>query len=429
MEPAVAERLGGGLRVAVIALHHRIAAQHDLAEMPGVARHLDAGVVVDGRGLHHRHRDPGPRLQGGARLAFHAIPFRLPETFGDMTEGFGEAVDLGDVEAERLDRGERRGRRRCAGGEDLDHVVEGAAFLRLCVDDRIEDDRRAAEMRHPLVGNGSVDVPGGNVAAADERPAEKRDHPGVAPAVAVEERHDGQVHRAQNHAPAHHRAHGHQVGAAVVINDTLRPTRGARRVVERDRFPFVLGQDPWRARIAPGEEVLVFEVPARGGDPRLGVGHLDDLRCGAGHRLDRRFGERQEGRVHQHDLCLPVIEDVAHRIGIEPDVDRVEDRAGGGHAEVRFGLCGDVGQDRRHHVARSHPPQRKCRGEPAYPRMVLRIAAAHTAIDHGRLTGEVVGRAAKMRQGRQRHEVRAVLLQPRFVGQPAHGLLPVSPRR
>ena len=52
VQPAVAQRLGGGLRVVPVAGHHHVAADHDLADLAGRQRaalarrrpHLDAGA-------------------------------------------------------------------------------------------------------------------------------------------------------------------------------------------------------------------------------------------------------------------------------------------------------------------------------------------------------------------------------------------------
>jgi hypothetical protein len=73
------------------------------------------------------------------------------------------------------------------------------------------------------------------------------------------------------------------------------------------------------------------------------------------HLRDGGFGQRQEGRVAEQHLGLPVAEDIGHGIDIEPRVDRVQHRAAGGHAEMRLGLGGHVGQQGRHHVAGRDP--------------------------------------------------------------------------
>ena len=69
MEPAAREGLGGGGRVLEIALHHDVAAEHDLAEGLAVGRHGLHGLGVDHvEGFEHRiaHALPGllaPRIR------------------------------------------------------------------------------------------------------------------------------------------------------------------------------------------------------------------------------------------------------------------------------------------------------------------------------------------------------------------------------
>src|SRR3979411_1625915 len=48
-----------------------------------------------------------------------------------------------------------------------------------------------------------------------------------------------------------------EIGAAMVIDDTLGVARGAGRVVERDRVPFIRRVHPFEFRVAAGDELLV----------------------------------------------------------------------------------------------------------------------------------------------------------------------------
>ena len=49
-----------------------------------------------------------------------------------------------------------------------------------------------------------------------------------------------------------------------------------------------------------------------------------------------------------------MIENIGNCVHFEPCVDRVEHRAAGGHTKMRFGLCGQVGDQRSDDVTRGN---------------------------------------------------------------------------
>ena len=175
---------------------------HDLAQCDGIARDLVQGLVQDGDLLHEGHQHAGARLDGGPLVLRQGVEPLMPGAFGGGAIGFRQPVDLGDVEAQRFDCCQRRGRGRSAGGDHLDDVIEGQAVGLVGVDDGLQHDRCAPEMCRALVGDGTVDTGGGDVAQADHRAAHQRDHPRVAPGIAMEHRHNGQVARIERHPPA-----------------------------------------------------------------------------------------------------------------------------------------------------------------------------------------------------------------------------------
>ena len=370
-----------------------------------------------------RHGDALAGLDRGAFRPAQAFPLRAPGAFGGGAVGLGQAVDLGDVEAHRFDLGERRWGGGRAGGEDLDGLIEAAALVGRRVDQHVEHDGGAAEMGHALVGDGVEDGRGGDVAAADQPAADHRHHPGVAPAVAVEQRHDGEIAGPQHHAPADHLAHRVQVGAAVVIDDALGPARGAGGVVERDAFPFVLRHDPVEGGVGGGEHVLVGRVACGGGVAAVGVGHLDQERFGGIHLSDGGLGEGDELGISQDNLRAAVGEDIGDGVGFEPRVDRVEDRAAGGHAEMRLGLGGQVGDEGGHHVARPHAFRGKRGREAGHAVGIFRVGLAVRAIDDGKFVRIDARGAAQGRERGQRDVICGRTLQPRLICHPAHRTL------
>ena len=199
----------------------------------------------------------------------------------------------------------------------------------------------------------------------------------------------------QCHLPTDRRAHGHQVRAAMVANHALRPPRGARGIVQRKAFPFVLWHLPVISGVSPGQHVLVDRMPPRGGPAVRGVGHLDDVQIGPRLRLGR-FGQRDELAVGQHHPRPTVVKDIGNRVHIQTRVDGVQHSAAGRHAKMRLGLRGQVGDQRGHHIARRHAHRSQRRGQPRTPIMVFGIGHAVIAIDHGRAPGKGRARTAQV---------------------------------
>ncbi len=114
---------------------------------------------------------------------------------------------------------------------------------------------------------------------------------------------------AGGHAPRDDGAHRHHIGATVVVDDTLGPSGGAGRVVEREALPLVLRHDPVERGVSLGNKFFIECMAARGGKAGGLVRHFDDRRrCvefGAG-----GFRKVDELRVHQHHFCLTMAEDV-----------------------------------------------------------------------------------------------------------------------
>ena len=221
--PAALEGLARGVVVPVVTLHDGVAANDDLAHGLAVVRHQLASFEAEHVDiLGHRKTDAlacfDLRLFGYRQV----VPLLVPRAMDNVTVGLGQAVDLHDVEAERLNLLEHGGRRRGARGHGLYRPVEGLALFFLGLDQKAEHDRGAAEVVDAVFGNGVVDVLCGDVAAADDRAGDGRHGPRVAPAVAVEHRHRIEIPRMVRQAPADHGTHGHQVGSAVMVDDTLR---------------------------------------------------------------------------------------------------------------------------------------------------------------------------------------------------------------
>ena len=203
-----------------------------------------------------------------------------------------------------------------------------------------------------------LDLADAHVPAADGGHA-----PRQAPAVAVEHRQRPQVHGARVHAGLKRDAERAQVRAAVRVDRALRPARGARGVVDRDRVVLVPVPDADRLRHAAGQEVLV------GIAGRSGVLHDDDGGVGVEqvHQL----------RVGDHDARAAVGEDVVDFDGAQARVDRDQDGARGRHAEVRLEDRRGVGAQHGDAVAALHArsAQRGRESSRALRELRVRVAA------------------------------------------------------
>src|SRR3546814_3950053 len=79
----------------------------------------------------------------------------------------GEGVDWGPLDAEIRHGCEHRGWRRRRGGHELHLVIEVPLLFRGRAQQKLHDDRRAAEVGHAVVGDGVVDRLGAHLAQAD----------------------------------------------------------------------------------------------------------------------------------------------------------------------------------------------------------------------------------------------------------------------
>ncbi len=262
-------------------------ADHDFAL--GLAVMGDGGhcVGVKHHGfVHHGHENTCARFDGIALLGGALIPTRAPEAFCDVAICFGEAVDLRDVKPERLNGGQSGGGGRRTCRENLNGVVKAASVVVFAIDQGVEHDGGAAKMGHAFICNGIIDRLGCDIAAANDCSAQKWHHPCVVPAVAVKQRYDCQVDRPQGELPAYDSSHGHEVCAAVMVDDALRAACCARSIVECEAFPLILRHDPFERGIPTREEGFIFWISPSGRVAMGGISDFDNLRAFAVHGRD-----------------------------------------------------------------------------------------------------------------------------------------------
>ena len=327
---------------------------------------------------------------------------------------FRQTIGVRHLEALIGHRFQDRRRRRRPGGHHVDRCFRHALFFLACIDDEIQHDRRAAEMRHPVPVDRLVDIRRRDPSQAHVRAALHRDRPRVAPPAAMKHRQGPQVHRVVRQGPRHDVANRIQVRAAVMRDHAFRIAGGAGRVAQRDGLPFVLRQFPWKRRIAAGDEILVFDLADPVVAVRRFVGDVDHERF---HFADfqRLAHDRREFRIRKQHLRFAVIENERDGFGIEADIDRVDHGARGRDPEQAFVERRDIRREYGDRVAEADPALAQRRGELAAACERFRPRKLAIAVDDGKL-GWIHGRRAFDRaQRRQRGVVRFNLRQVLFV--------------
>jgi hypothetical protein len=146
--------------------------------------------------------------------------------------------------------------RRGPAGLDMDGMVERHLHFVRRIAQHVEHRGRAAHMGDAVLAM-REDQRRIDLAQAHMGARHRHHRPAETPAVAMEQRQRPQIDRLARHLPRHDVAERLQIGAAVGIDDALRPAGGAGGVVERDRLPLVLDVDARVIVGRPGDERLV----------------------------------------------------------------------------------------------------------------------------------------------------------------------------
>ncbi len=167
------------------------------------------------------------------------------------------------------------------------------------------------------------------------------------------------------HVPGEHVAEGEEVGAAVVVDHALGIARGPGSVIQADRLPLVRRRAPGELGIALGQEGFVVglaeRVSAFTGQRVIDVDDQDIPRSLFECRSDD-CGELAVGNQH---LGTAVIEAEGEGGRVQAGVERVENRAGHRHPEMRLVKLRRVGGHDRHRIAYPDPASGECGCEAA----------------------------------------------------------------
>ncbi len=102
------------------------------------------------------------------------------------------------------------------------------------------------------------------------------------------------------------------------------------------------------------------------------------------------------------------------RARVEPDVERVENRADARHGVMRLDHGRDVRRHDRHRVARPDTAARQGRAQPPAALLEFGVAVAPLAMDHGCPVWEDPRRAPQETDRRQRHVVGRIFVEAGF---------------
>ena len=178
--------------------------------------------------------------------------------------------------------------------------------------------------------------------------------PGIRPAAAVKHRQRPQIDALRFEAEGERIGERIEIGAAMMIDDTLGVAGRTRCVEQRQRVPFVGRSRPGKVGITLGEERRIIDrAEALAGRP-LGIGDVHDeqviIELGQS-CLDRR----SEFRIGDENLRSAVRETEGDRCRIEPVVQRVQHRAQCGHRVMGFEQRRDIGRHHRDGIAYPMP--------------------------------------------------------------------------
>ena len=256
--PVSDERLCRCSLVFEIPLHHRIAAYHDLADRCAIAWNRNHGLGISDRNrLDHRIGNTLPRHPGKALVVRQRVPFRLEDARGRGPVGFGGPVKMSNPKAEGFHGPKDGGRWRRATGRNRYRVLERHSLVGGRMSQHIQYDRRAAEMRDPMLGDQPEDLCRLDLAKAYLRSAGGDNCPGIRPAGTMEHRQCPKVNAVECESEAETVAERRKVGATMTIDDAFWIAGGSGGIEQAKRLPFVGNTRPVETRVTGGEERLV----------------------------------------------------------------------------------------------------------------------------------------------------------------------------
>ena len=202
-----------------------------------------------------------------------------------------------------------------------------------------------------------------------------------------------------------------------MIDHALGVAGGARREVERDGLPFVVGKMPVEVRVAFLQQrlIVLFAQPLAA-DVFVGLRVVDvddnDIAPQVGQRLFDGFRELGVGNQH---LGFAVVQAKSDGVGVEADVERIQRGAAHRHAEGGLDHFRRVGPDDGDGIANPDLALGQGPGKAAATGIGFGPGKPLLAVDDGNMIGIDRRRTADERQRRQLGEVGGAAIQALFV--------------
>ena len=310
-------------------------------------------------------------------------------------------------------------RRRRGRGVEGHGLRERALVLGLGVEQRRHDDRRAAQMGDAVIGDRIIHRLRPHPAQADMRAGLHGERPREAPAIAVEHRQRPQIDGVPAHAGMDRVGIGHQGRAAMVVDDAFRVACRARRVVERDRVPFVVRHRPFEVGIARRDEILIVDRA----DPlafRVGrilgvvqVVIVDDQRLHLCQR-ERLLGDARELAVDDQHFRFGMVELKGDDRSVEPRVEAECSTALTiGTPKWASSIAGELASMTVTVSPLPTPFLRQRRGKLQRAPPEIAVGNAPGAMDDRHVVGKHLRRAFEEGDRRQRQVIRRILVEIR----------------
>ena len=127
----------------------------------------------------------------------------------------------------------------------------------------IEYDRRAAEMRDPMIGDQPEDYCRLYLAKAYLRPAGGDDGPWIGPTATMEHRQCPEIDAVESESEAETVAKRREVGATMAVDDAFRIAGSAGSIEQAKRLPLVRNSWPGERRVGGSDERFIVVLADR----------------------------------------------------------------------------------------------------------------------------------------------------------------------
>ncbi|EDM49264.1 hypothetical protein MDG893_07700 [Marinobacter algicola DG893] len=330
VEPAVAERLFGGFLILQVPLHHRVAADTDLAHDISVSRYCFSAD-------HIQHCDFIQAVHGNALaghffrpiLQWQLLPFRLGHTQCRRAERFGQAIQVSNLEANLLCLADNTAGGRCATESKSGGPGQCQARPSQILYQQVHHHRRPTHVGDTVVFDASVDLLTVHLPKTHMSTPDGGDCPGIGPAIAMEHRQCPQVDGLGRHVESHGVGHGRKIGTAMVVNHTFWIAGGSRGVIQGNGVPLVCRMLPASLGIAFLQQGFVIKIRQPLALPGLAIdGHQQGIHLKLGYSGPYLLFPL--GVVEQNP-GLTMSQDKRQSPGIQTDVDGVKYPSGHRH--------------------------------------------------------------------------------------------------